>query len=126
MVLNVFVCVALIVLVLLQKSDPASGGMFGGAGGTTQTVVRNPLARPTAFLAAAFLILSLTMAYLNKGAGKESSVMAGEVATPVAKGSIMPSALPAPMPLAAAADATPTAPVATAPVATAPVSPSAQ
>jgi preprotein translocase subunit SecG len=79
LVVNTCVAVALVVLILLQKTDPAAGGMFGGAGGTTQTVVRNPLARPTAWLAAAFMILSLAMAVLAKGGGKghvEGSVMA--------------------------------------------------
>jgi protein translocase SecG subunit len=70
LVVNTCVAVALVVLILLQKTDPAAGGMFGGAGGTTQTVVRNPLARPTAWLAAAFMILSLAMAVLAKGGGK--------------------------------------------------------
>jgi preprotein translocase subunit SecG len=86
LVVNTCVAVALVVLILLQKTDPAAGGMFGGAGGTTQTVVRNPLARPTAWLAATFMILSLAMAVLAKGGGK------GE-----AHGSIMAEAnLPAP------------------------------
>jgi preprotein translocase subunit SecG len=100
MILNVFVCIALIVLVLMQKSDPASGGMFGGAGGTTQTVVRNPLARPTAYLAAIFLILTLVMAIVNKGASQQDSIMQGNIKAPAERGSIMPTALPAPQPLA--------------------------
>lgn len=74
--INAMICVALIVLILLQRSDPASGGMFGGTGGTGGAVIRNPLARPTALLAAAFLVLSLLLAYLNKGSGHENSVMA--------------------------------------------------
>lgn len=79
--INAIICVALIVLILLQRSDPASGGMFGGTGGSGGAVIRNPLARPTALLAAAFLVLSLVLAYMNKGSGHETSVMA-QGATP--------------------------------------------
>lgn len=77
--LNAIICVALIVLILLQRSDPASGGMFGGAGGSNSPVVRNPLAKPTAVLAALFLVFSLVLAYMNKGGSHEESVMAEHV-----------------------------------------------
>lgn len=81
--LNALICVALIILILLQRSDPSSGGMFGGAGGGgNQPVVRNPLAKPTAVLAGLFLVFSLALAYLNKGAGHGDSVMTGEIAAP--------------------------------------------
>lgn len=77
LILNTCVAVALVILILLQKTDPASGGMFGGAGGGGGAVVRNPLAKPTAILAAAFIGLSLLMAYVNKGGEhKAESVMA--------------------------------------------------
>ncbi len=72
LIVNTCVAVALIVLILLQKTDPAAGGMFGGTGGGGQTVVRNPLARPTAYLAGAFMVLSLVMAVLAKGGGKDA------------------------------------------------------
>lgn len=84
LVINTCVAVALIILILLQKTDPAAGGMFGGTGGGGQTVVRNPLARPTAWLAGTFMVLSLAMAVLGKGGGKDhaaGSVMA-EAALP--------------------------------------------
>lgn len=73
--LNALICVALIILILLQRSDPASGGMFGGAGGGGQTVVRNPLAKPTAILAALFLVFSIVTAIINKGGHHASTVM---------------------------------------------------
>ena len=82
LIINTCVTVALVVLILLQKTDPSSGGMFGGTGGS-QTVVRNPLAKPTAYLAAVFMVLTLTMAYLNKGGEhKVESVMADVAALP--------------------------------------------
>jgi preprotein translocase subunit SecG len=73
--LNAMICVALIVLILLQRSDPASGGMFGGAGGGGQAVVRNPLAKPTAILAALFLVFSVVTAIINKGGHHAATVM---------------------------------------------------
>ncbi|PIZ31365.1 MAG: preprotein translocase subunit SecG [Alphaproteobacteria bacterium CG_4_10_14_0_8_um_filter_53_9] len=76
--LNALVCISLVILILLQRNDPASGGMFGGAGGAGGPAIRNPLATPTAYLAAAFLILSLVIAYTSKGGGTHHSVV-GEV-----------------------------------------------
>ena len=75
--LNALICVALIILILLQRSETGAGGMFGGAGSGNQNVVRNPLAKPTAVLAALFLIFSVVTAVLNKGGAHHSdSVMA--------------------------------------------------
>lgn len=93
--INALICVALIILILLQRSDPASGGMFGGTGGGGQTVIRNPLARPTALLSVAFLIISLVLAYMNKGAGHESSIMTEALPAPAAAVEVSPT-LPAP------------------------------
>ncbi len=97
LVVNTCVAIALIVLILLQKTDPAAGGMFGGTSSAAQTVVRNPLARPTAWLAAAFMVLSLGMAVLAKGGGKEAaaggSIMAeAELPSPAA---MQPAMVPA-------------------------------
>lgn len=105
--LNALICVALIILILLQRSDPASGGMFGGAGGGSQPVVRNPLAKPTAVLAALFLLFSLALAYLNKGAGTGGSVMSEGVATPAAAQTVSGTlALPQPSLLGGTASGT--------------------
>jgi preprotein translocase subunit SecG len=102
--LNAFICVALIILILLQRSDPASGGMFGGAGGGGQPVLRNPLARPTAILAALFLVFSVAAAVLNKGGSHGGSVMAEGAHAPVVPA---PASLPdaALLPLAVSATA---------------------
>ena len=80
--LNAMICVALIILILLQRSDTSSGGMFGGAGGSAQPVIRNPLARPTAVLAGLFLVFSIATAMLNNGGSHAESVMATAPATP--------------------------------------------
>lgn len=85
LILNALICVALIILILLQRSDPASGGMFGGTGGgSSQPVIRNPLARPTAILAGLFLVFCLAMAVMAKGGSHSTSVMADHTMTPPA------------------------------------------
>jgi protein translocase SecG subunit len=75
LLVNALVAILMIILILLQRNDPASGGMFGGTGGGNQPVIRNPLARPTAFLAAVFLINCITLAYLTKGHENANSIM---------------------------------------------------
>jgi preprotein translocase subunit SecG len=75
LILNAIICVMLIVLILLQRSETGAGGVFGGTSGGSQAVVRNPLARPTAVLAALFLLFSIITAVINKGGHKQESVM---------------------------------------------------
>lgn len=98
--INAIICVALVILILLQRSDTNSGGMFGGTGGT-QTIVRNPLAKPTAVLAALFLVFSLIAAYLNKGEGHATSVMADAHPAPaeqhLPEASLLPADVTAPV-----------------------------
>ena len=77
--LNVLICVALVILILLQRTDPSAGGMFGGTGGSGP-VVRNPMAKPTAYLAGAFMLISLVIAYTSKGDGAHQSVTVGHEA----------------------------------------------
>jgi protein translocase SecG subunit len=96
LLVNALVAILMVILILLQRNDPASGGMFGGTGGGNQPVIRNPLARPTAFLAAVFLVNCLTIAYLTKGHEDASSIMHAE-------------ASPASLPAATLATTSPTA-----------------
>jgi preprotein translocase subunit SecG len=95
LVLNALICVGLVILILLQRSDPASGGMFGGAGGASQAHIRNPLARPTAILAALFIVFSIVLAVMNNGSSRGASVMANVAAkgAPIVS-STQPVALP--------------------------------
>ncbi len=93
--LNAIICVALIILILLQRSETGAGGMFGGAGGGSNAIVRNPLAKPTAVLAGLFLLFSVIAAVLNKGAGHPETVMteATAPATPtLPEASLLPTA----------------------------------
>lgn len=80
---NAVVGVVLIILILLQRSDPAAGGVFGGSGGNS-VVVRNPLAKPTAILAAVFLVICLLVAFGGQHGHGSASVMAGTEEAPAA------------------------------------------
>lgn len=92
--LNALICVALILLILLQRNDPNAGGMFGGTGGAGGPAIRNPLATPTAYLAGAFMLLSLVIAFTTKGGGTHHSVVvegdhAAETAEPDANSTVL-------------------------------------
>ena len=107
LLVNALVAILMVILILLQRTDPASGGMFGGTGSGNQPVIRNPLVRPTAFLAAVFLINCLAIAYLTKGHEEASSIMKVEAA---------------PIPAATLSTASPTAVMPDLPAPVAPVS----
>jgi preprotein translocase subunit SecG len=118
--IHVIVCVALILIVLLQTGKGADmGAAFGG--GSSQTLFGSTgassfLSRMTTVAAIVFMLTSLTLAYLSGGRGT-SSVMsdavpvAGEAQdmpmppeTPAASGPEEPAAGPAPEAEAPAAE----------------------
>lgn len=74
LVIHLLISIALVGIVLLQKSEGGGLGMGGGGGGggmggfMTSRATANLLTRTTAILAAAFMISSLTLAILgNQG-----------------------------------------------------------
>jgi len=95
LVLHIFVTLALIGLVLVQRSEGGGLGIgssvgmgnFMGGRGTA-----NLLTRATAILAAAFFVLSLLMAVLDRGAVQRRSIL--DVPPPAA----MPAAPASPAP----------------------------
>ena len=105
-VVQVLVAVALIGLVLIQHGKGAdAGAAFGsGASGTVFGArgSANFLTRVTAWLAAAFFVLSLALAYIVHGRSNSESVVEGMGAAPSAD-----AAAPAPAPAAAAEGAEP-------------------
>ena len=107
-VLHVLVSIALIGLVLIQHGKGAdAGAAFGsGASGTVFGArgSANFLTRVTAWLAAAFFILSLALAYIVHGRSNSESVVEG-LAAPVAA----PAAVQLPADAAPAAAADPAA-----------------
>lgn len=97
-VLHVLVSIALIGLVLIQHGKGAdAGAAFGsGASGTVFGArgSANFLTRVTAWLAAAFFILSLALAYIVHGRSNSESVVDG-LAAPAAE-AIVPSTVQLP------------------------------
>ncbi len=109
LIIHLFVTLALIGVVLIQRSE---GGGLGV--GTTQGMgsfmsgrgTANLLTRATAILATIFMLLSLALALLNRGtAGVSRSILD----VPPASGSTAPS-VPAPTPPTGAAAPAPTPP----------------
>lgn len=76
LVLHVFVTIALIGVVLIQRSEGGGLGLGGGQGMGNFMSGRgtaNLLTRTTSILGAAFFLLSLSLAILYKGAGTENT-----------------------------------------------------
>jgi preprotein translocase subunit SecG len=116
MVIQVFVAIALIGVVLIQRSEGGGLGIGNSQGMGAFMSGRgtaNLLTRATAVLAAVFLGLSLTMALMNRGSSSAGSgILAGAPAP----------ALPA-KPAAPPAPGAPTAPAAQAPAPAHPAAP---
>ena len=83
-VLHVIVCVALIMIVLLQTGKGADmGAAFGG--GASQTLFGSTgastfLSKATTIAAIIFMITSLTLAYITAGPRTDTSIMTQEKA----------------------------------------------
>ena len=78
LVLHFFITLALIGVVLLQRSEGGGLGIGSSQGmGSFMTGrgTANLLTRATAFLAVAFFVLSLTLAYLSRGTGQPRSIL---------------------------------------------------
>jgi len=113
-VLHVLVSIALIGLVLIQHGKGAdAGAAFGsGASGTVFGArgSANFLTRVTAWLAAAFFILSLALAYIVHGRSNSESVVDG-LAAPTTE-SVEPAAVQLPVDSAPSAGSVPASPAA--------------
>ncbi len=122
LVIHLFITLALIAVVLIQRSE---GGGLGV--GTTQGMgsfmsgrgTANLLTRTTAILATAFLVLSMALALLNRGTTVGRSSILDLPARPTAPGTQLP-ALNEPVP---PGNAIPPGPAAAAPAPESPVIP---
>lgn len=77
-VIHVLLALALVATVLLQRSEGGALGMGGGGGGgglITSRAAANLLTRMTAFLAAGFMITSLTLTIMARETTAPSSVL---------------------------------------------------
>lgn len=79
-IIHLIVVLALIGVVLLQKSEGGALGMGGGGGGfMSSRGSGNALTRATAILAGIFFVTSLLLSYLA-GAGRHDSIFQGSAA----------------------------------------------
>ncbi|MDD2705663.1 MAG: preprotein translocase subunit SecG [Acidocella sp.] len=121
LVLHVFVTIALIGVVLIQRSEGGGLGLGGGQGmGSFMTGrgTANLLTRTTAILGTAFFVLSLSLAMLYKGSSIDTTASVLNAPVQSAPAAPAPSAPVAPLSLPQTpADAlpAPTAPAAPAP-----------
>ena len=78
-VIHLLIVLALIGVVLMQRSEGGALGIGGGGGGGggmfTARGAGNALTRATAFLAIGFFVTSLTLAYLSRGGSHGGSVL---------------------------------------------------
>ena len=113
LVIHIMIAIALIAVVLLQRSEGGALGIGGGGGFMTGRSASNALTKTTAVLAAAFFATSLTLTLLARHTGTPTSIF-NQAGTPVRGGGgslpglVLPSAPPAPS--GAAAPAAPAAP----------------
>ncbi len=112
-VIHIFIALALIGAILIQKSEGGALGIGGGgmSGFMTGRSTANLLTRTTAGLAAAFFVTSIALA-IFAGHGRAAHSVIDQGPLPVAPASSGPapgSEAPAPVP---AAPAAPTAPLA--------------
>lgn len=129
LVIHLIITVALIGVIMLQRSEGGALGIGGGGGGNLFSArgVGNALTRATAFLAIGFFITSITLTLMvtrSQPAGSLFDQAPAQGAAPAApagdapaapSGSVLPNlpaAPPAGVPAAPAAPATPAAPAA--------------
>lgn len=115
-VVHVLACLALIFVVLLQKSGGDMGAAFGG-GGNSQSLFGargsgSFLGKVTALLATTFMITSLSLAFFTTQQGRQSSIMEGKPAQETSAPAAAPGDLP--LPAKTAADSGEKAPAAAA------------
>ncbi|KAA5607098.1 preprotein translocase subunit SecG [Roseospira marina] len=79
LVIHLLIAIAMVALILLQRSEGGALGIGGGGGGgaglMTGRAAGNLLTRGTGILAAAFMATSLTLAILADGGARTSSVL---------------------------------------------------
>ncbi len=129
LVVHLFVTLALIGVVLIQRSEGGGLGVGSSQGMGSFMSGRgtaNLLTRTTAILAAAFFVLSMALALLNRGTTVRDNSSILDV-TPTRTTPALPATPPTPAPAASLPPANPALPpaatVAPAPVETAPATP---
>lgn len=115
LVIQIIIAIALVGVILLQRSEGGGLGMGGGGGGggggmsgfMTGRATANLLTRTTAILAALFLANNIALAILADGGREARSILdqaPGVVDTPFLEGGDAPAAEAPPEPTAPAQD----------------------
>ena len=110
---HVLIAIALVGVILLQKSEGGALGMGGGgmSGFMTGRSTANLLTRTTAILAVLFMVTSLSLVWLsNRDRAPRSILEQGAPPTPAAPVAPPPQTPPAEPPPAAPAEPTPPTP----------------
>lgn len=101
LVIHLILAIALVGIVLLQRSEGGALGMGGGGGGggmggfMSGRAAADLLTRTTALIAAAFMATSLTLAILASGDRKQGSIL--DKPQPAAETPVKPSEPSAPL-----------------------------
>ena len=96
LIIHLLIAIALVITVLLQRSEGGGLGMGGGMSGfMTGRSAANALTRATAVLAALFMVTSLSLALLAGGNRAPRSIM--EQPAPATQGPAEPAAPSAPL-----------------------------
>jgi preprotein translocase subunit SecG len=115
LVVHIMIAIALICVVLLQRSEGGALGIGGGGGGfMTGRSAGNALTKTTAVLAAAFFATSLSLTIIARNTSTPASIF-NQAGTPVQGGGALPGlVLPSgpPAPAGAAAPQAPAVPAA--------------
>ena len=99
LVIHLFVTLALIGVVLLQRSEGGGLGVGSSQGmGSFMTGrgTANLLTRTTAFLGTAFFVLSISLALINRGGSGPRSILESPPATTAPAAPVAPAAPPPP------------------------------
>ena len=99
LVIHLLIALALVGVILLQRSEGGALGIGGGGGMMTSRAAGNLLTRTTAILATGFFVTSLGLALISNGRSQAGSIMD------------QPPATSAPAKPAAPAPAAPEAPI---------------
>ena len=80
LIIHLILAIALVCIILLQRSEGGALGMGGGSGGgmggfMSGRAAGDLLTRSTAFLATSFMVTSLTLAILASGDRKKGSIL---------------------------------------------------
>ena len=104
LVVHGLITLALVAVILLQRSEGGALGIGGGGGGGGLMTARgaaNLLTRSTTVLAALFILMSILLAVLAAGTNKARVIDANAVASaPVRTAPLAPTPAPAGVPLA--------------------------